>query len=287
MAVGRSVVIPALSRLSSTLRSKHATTIGVMDDVDRTLRNIQQEFSNDIDLKSLPPEQRQPVMIARNLSKRLPHLGCRRCWLWSKFCICDQLKPVDETVALPFFEKIFVLMHHKEVGLELDTAKIIFAAFPETSRLVIGGIPSKYQASMKEMEDAISNETCVVLFPKVGAPLTTELFRNHHPTTTPNVSKFSSVIVIDGTWEQARRLHCRYIPDTIQNVQLDLDNRLDDEGRQLRHHPIPVREIATCHALQLLAEDLGISSLPLREYQTLSKAAILAHRAACHSVAKK
>jgi hypothetical protein len=201
----------------------------------------------------------------------------------------------DETVTMPlFFRKIFVLMHHHEVGLSLDTAKIILAAFPETSRLVVGGIPSHFQDSMKEMEEAIADGTCVVLYPQDGAPLATELFmapamsgHDDRDTTTSttrpaDLSKYPHLIVIDGTWEQARRLHGKYIPATTQHVRLNLssndkntkmNNKLDDIGRQLRRHPIPWREIATSHALQLLAEDLGLI-LPLREYQVLATAAV-------------
>jgi DTW domain-containing protein YfiP len=279
------VVTSFSSVLFDTMRLKHAAVargVGILDHVERTLRNVASSIDhNSTDhIKELPLHQREPVSIARNLSKRLPHVGCQRCWLRPAHCICHQLQPAE---TLPF-EKIFVLMHHNEVGLALDTAKIIFATFPETSRLVVGGIPSQYQASMNEMEEAIADETCVVLFPKDGAPLVSELFMSHKNDTTTtttqpaDVSNYPNLIVIDGTWEQARRLHAKYIPVTTQHVQLNLvDNKLDEEGRQLRPHPIPIREIATVHALQLLAEDLGLL-LPLREYHRLAKAALRAQQ---------
>ena len=108
-------------------------------------------------------------------------------------------------------------------------------------------------------------------------------------TTTTSTQETFDLIVLDGTWEQARRLYKRYIPPdggdgdgdggprrvqlspeslrTFDGKQNDDDNNdnnddadnNDDQaftGRQLRRHPIAAREIATAHALQLLLQDI-------------------------------
>ena len=43
--------------------------------------------------------------------------------------------------------RIYVYMHHKEVLLAVDTAKIILAAFPAAARLVIAGLSAQIMTS--------------------------------------------------------------------------------------------------------------------------------------------
>ena len=48
--------------------------------------------------------------------------------------------------------RIFVLTHHKEIGMFVDTAKLIAMAYPQQTRLVVAGLPARYQAAMKELQ---------------------------------------------------------------------------------------------------------------------------------------
>ena len=93
------------------------------------------------------------------------------------------------------------------------------------------------------------------------------------------------VIVLDGTWEQARKLYRRYVPDEASGgpyrIQLELEvlekivtgvpgssNGEEDggnsyasasdtgTGRQLRRHPVLWREIGTTAATGSLLQDM-------------------------------
>ena len=85
------------------------------------------------------------------------------------------------------------------------------------------------------------------------------------------------MIVIDGTWEQARKLYKRYIPAGPRRVKLTqsaLDTIVSSResgqytGRQLRRHPESWREIGTLAATRLLLTDMeGQSWNVLAEYQ--------------------
>ena len=64
----------------------------------------------------------------------------RRCWLQRAHCVCESCKPLDGLG--PAVRRIYVYMHHKEVLLAVDTAKLILAAYPE-ARLVIAGLSAQ------------------------------------------------------------------------------------------------------------------------------------------------
>jgi DTW domain-containing protein YfiP len=156
-------------------------------------------------------------------------------------------------------------MHHKEICLAVDTAKLILAAFPETCRLVVGGIGSEYQDSMKELEEAASDNHCLVLFPTEEAEPFEALQKSLSDNGAAKLSGKWDVIVIDGTWTQAQKLCNRYIPSEQEGgpcrVRLrdEAKGKLSDsngDGHQLRRHPVKWREISTLEATRLLLGDM-------------------------------
>lgn len=225
--------------------------------------------------------------MVRHLNERLQALStnkdCRRCWLQQAHCICHCIEPLPIPTCI---RTIYLLTHHKEIGLAVDTAKLILAAFADSCRLVVGGIPSEYQDSMNEMMHSLTDESIptLVLFPAEGALTLEALWCSPH-LWSPNMAQTNNsqetmvstrtfdLIVLDGTWEQARRMYNRYIlPHNVTSVQLSLESldslntafcthsadtpRSLSSQRQLRRHPVPIREIATAHALQLLLQDI-------------------------------
>jgi DTW domain-containing protein YfiP len=171
-------------------------------------------------------------------------------------------------------------MHHKEVCLTVDTAKLIFLAFPSTSRMVVAGIGPEYQTSMEEFLHATREDHCLVLFPDDDAK-TYKSIVAEEPYSTDERRK--SLIVIDGTWEQARKLYKRYIaphegPRPVQLTEEALQTLTTEEegGRQLRRHPQLFREISTLAALRLFLRDVDPNHeacTKLTHYQKLADAA--------------
>lgn len=165
------------------------------------------------------------------------------------------------------------------------------SSFPQNVQLVVGGIPREFQPAMGEMLDIVSlakastchdvlegNGTkCLILFPTADAVTFSdimdsvtakmkEISRKGVEPTTMTIREMDhgwNVIVIDGTWSQARKLHAKYLPEEstgmLFRVQLSSDavEKLDGfnsvqsihdkndngvgAGFQLRRHPIKVR----------------------------------------------
>lgn len=209
--------------------------------------------------------------------------------------------------------------HHKEIGLTVDTAKLIMAAFPKTTRLVVSGINREYQPTMDEMLHAVSDATmsmnrCLILFPTDDALTFDEIMNDlrtkemnilkeeeedndsvvdphaaihDNKTNDDDIDKGWDVVVIDGTWSQARKMHAKYLQEStggcLYRVQLSdeavqaLDRGHDDnatrsanvqKGHQLRRHPIKWREISTLEATRLLLNDMHTTNGEFEEQST-------------------
>lgn len=238
-------------------------------------------------IESLPPTERESFCVVRHLYRSIQAMKskhkCLRCWMpYHKFCTCSQICDVEHLLSsynTKLVQRIFLLTHHKEFGLAVDTSKIIMAAFPESTRLVIAGIPGTFQESMNEFMQVVQNENTLVLFPSPNSKTLADIFANQHPlqqreqevARSSEISPVYDVILIDGTWKQAQQMYSRYIPDSspaprIRLSETDLQPMLVSSsaatagtttmGRQLRPHPQPLREIATVHALQLFLQDM-------------------------------
>jgi len=257
-----------------------------------------------------PPSSREAVGVAMRLKERLLAFrkdearNCPRCWLQRAHCVCRHCPVLSasgtikegttttDTASSPLFataprvDKMFLVMHHKEICLTVDTAKLLMASMPRQVHLVVSGIGPEFQPTAKDLHDAVqglgaakaaATDAVWALFPSPTARTASELLsgplgnENDEGDDGSHYNRWDrsiSLIVFDGTWEQARRMYKRYIPvereetdDTTSSVQRV---RLSDkslativgDGRQLRRHPLLWREISTVSAVRLLFQDL-------------------------------
>lgn len=275
-------------RLSST--SSNDEDYVFLRQVETTVENVMQKY-NGTDILNLPPSEREPLGVARQLQNRISALkrnnDCPRCWLQRAHCVCSKCQSLEVNNKQPIssINRLFLVMHHKEIGLAVDTAKLLLCAFPQTCRLVVGGIPAKYQASMHELQQTLVDraDQCLVLFP------------TDHSVTYPDLmEKIGEVpdggwdlIVIDGTWVQARKLFSRYIAPqksirTVQLTDLDVEGLADGSknefhsGHQIRRHPVKWRQVSTLEATRLFLGDMMISNeclTSLSDYQQVGNLA--------------
>ena len=286
---------------------------------------------DDDNILSLPRHEREAAGIARHLMTRMEALrrspDCPRCWMQRKHCICSHCPPVSSLLSSSSssssssvvsdnhnnnkwpWRRIFLILHHKEIGLKVDTAKLILAAFPKECRLVVAGIGPEYQDTMAELLQALNepqepepqqqqqddtttwNNRCLLLFPDEKAVTYEEFVQErsngldkdtiHQQYQHSNTTAWNAVdttvepwdlIVLDGTWAQARKFQQRYFAELAhppRPVQLSVDavQALNNEaavpgaeivvGHQLRRHSIPWRQIGTFEATRLFLSDVS------------------------------
>ncbi|KAK3250517.1 hypothetical protein CYMTET_40108 [Cymbomonas tetramitiformis] len=174
------------------------------------------------DIRAYPPKQRATVQTARKLARKLSYLHggtCERCWLQGPQCICQQVLP------LPFRHRLWIYTHHDEVLLAADTCKLLLAAYPGKARLIVGDLP-KHEEELFQVLQRRGNKA-FVLFPAENASSfaklaglssaadgSSEIGVTSHPLsstreTEDEVPEEWDIVVLDGTWEQARRLNSR------------------------------------------------------------------------------
>jgi DTW domain-containing protein YfiP len=91
---------------------------------------------------------------------------------------------------------------------------------------------------------------------------------NNNDNNNDNDDDAYDLIVLDGTWAQARKFHSRYFPpdnsspsSSLQRVKLSeasvelLHNGSTESGHQLRRHEIPWRQVGTFEAFRLFLRD--------------------------------
>ena len=181
----------------------------------------------------------------------------------------------------------------------VDTAKLLLNAMPSRARLVVSGISEEYQDSAKELLEALQQKErkCIVLFPTDNAKTFLEFDamnrdrntvrdsvcnEDHNAKISDKEEKYD-VIVMDGTWQQARKIHQRYIPseeeggpqrvclsqeslDILGSIGTDMTEshlvngtQKGGNGRQLRRHPIKWKEVSTLEATRLLFRDMMVA----------------------------
>ena len=121
---------------------------------------------------------------------------------------------------------------------------------------------------------------CLILFPTDDSSTFEEIkedMRSKAAHDIDDIDEGWDVIVIDGTWSQARKMYTKYLKEYnggyLYRVQLSdtavkalddigssssaSDDTIDtSKGHQLRRHPIQWRAIATLEATRLLLDDM-------------------------------
>mmetsp|Transcript_48378 Transcript_48378/g.94532 ORF Transcript_48378/g.94532 Transcript_48378/m.94532 type:complete len:348 (+) Transcript_48378:80-1123(+) len=280
------------------------STTDFLSQIDVTVQRVIEKYgeSQIINVLDLPPQEREVLGIAHHLKERLQTLrknnNCPRCWLQEVNCFCKHCPPV-ESLGQSNLNRLFLLMHHKEIGMAVDTAKLILTSYPNTCRLVVAGVGSEFQESMAEMEAALMQRKCLVLFPDETARTFEDIENEMRIAKAEYTGVEDSevgwdVIVIDGTWQQARRMQKRYFPveggprrvklskEALVILDQDTVNGEANAGHQLRKHSMTWRKVGTFEAtrlflMDLLAQEYGDSRdapwIRMESYQQIANSA--------------
>jgi DTW domain-containing protein YfiP len=154
-------------------------------------------------------------------------------------CVCEKLEALrgDSTMGVD----VVVLMNHKELFRASNTAKVIEKVLG--ARIYIDGNDEDWNELMNLIEHRISDT--VILFPSDVAMTWDQL---------PCPTSKKLIIVLDGTWGQARRLNQK-LPPSIPRVKI-LPTTL---SRFLCRRQTQADRVCTAEALALLMTDIGLA----------------------------
>jgi DTW domain-containing protein len=163
---------------------------------------------------------------------------CDACMLKQHICVCAKL---SELITVSSTVDVAILMNHREQYRASNTAKIIHQVLG--ARIYIDGVDRDMEDLVLLIEERKSN--AVVLFPSEDSstwPTVNEQTKGKKPL----------VIVLDGTWRQARRLN-KKIPECISRVKITPQTL----SQFLCRRQTQADRVCTVEALALLMTETG------------------------------
>lgn len=194
---------------------------------------------------------------------------CQRCWLPNYTCICGAGEALKADAIAAFPHRILVYMHVKEMGRGSNTGALAPLALGTDKSEVFIAEVREQEERLDAILEATDPATVVVLFPSDESITTDELKSSSadhirqgltvcakRPFTSPRISHVHAgasargvsfrgcgssqkwifsclqIIIVDGTWRQARRLARRF-PASVRHVRLTDETLAIHEGRDL------------------------------------------------------
>ncbi len=143
---------------------------------------------------------------------------CPRCFLRKDWCICSEI-PTIKTKT-----RYIIVRHHKEIMRSSNTGRLAALALQNHELLTYGQRDEPLDPSLFEREDIW------LLFPKQkdGEVLEDD---GPYPTLPPK-----HIVVLDGTWRQARRMAKRIPPlNSIPKIMIPTPTTFPERLRKAPH----------------------------------------------------
>ena len=209
---------------------------------------------------------------------------CTQCWHDVHQCIC----PAETSeVAKLFPHRIILYMHVKEFGRASNTGSLCQVAFPGSTKVYVAAVPEHEEELAVELERRPAHT--IVLYPSPGsisvltflerlilreggAPAIPALPLSNpshapapghplHPLLAMASHTPLTIVLIDGTWGQARRL-AKKLPTNLTRVKLQMadDDTFDAAySSPLRQQPAAGR-LCSLSAFALLTRELLVDA---------------------------
>ncbi|KAF4692525.1 hypothetical protein FOZ60_013195 [Perkinsus olseni] len=217
-------------------------------------------------LGNLPREEREKVGVAITTATSklmIEHSHrCMECAMKKKLCVCDELRsmrPTGEERRYLNFD-IAVYMHAKERYRASNTGKVLEKLYD--AKIYVDSV----EEDMIALQEAIDarKSRCCVLFPSNDSKTVEELRSEsvlYRPSDPAVEGERVLIILVDGTWKQAKRLQkridrsvprIRLMPTTLSRFMCRTQSQAD--------------RVCTVEAAALLMSEMGY---PAEEYRLL------------------
>eukprot|EP00933_Yihiella_yeosuensis_P052110 TRINITY_DN5010_c1_g2_i1.p1 TRINITY_DN5010_c1_g2~~TRINITY_DN5010_c1_g2_i1.p1 ORF type:complete len:334 (+),score=65.94 TRINITY_DN5010_c1_g2_i1:59-1060(+) len=210
-------------------------------------------------LQDVPPQEREKRIAelrASCIAAELRSEGkCEKCMMQFEFCICASIAKLREKITTTSNVRFVVWMHHKERRRASNTGKLLELVLPDSSVVMTHGVRSD-EEKLRAMAEECGGRI-VVLFPSADAvpaavALGVDATCNGNPDKVVEIPP-TVVVLIDGTWNQAQRMHKHFedLPHAVvspSSLSQFHWRRQSQEGR-----------ISTVEAAALLLEEVGLA----------------------------
>eukprot|EP00439_Symbiodinium_sp_Y106_P004121 s6092_g1.t1 len=210
----------------------------------------------------LPPEQRAEALAelrAASLDLEMQAEGkCSNCMMQLEFCICKGMQAIRQNMLNHGTRSrlhFVVWIHHKERRRASNTGKILHLLLPESTDILIQGV-ARDEARLAELLE----RDAFVVYPSEDAKLVSEAVSLPSPAAAACSALEAEpppvAILIDGTWNQAQRMHKRF--QSLKHVKLLPSAKSNFHWRRQSQEG----RISTIEAAALLLENLETPGQP-------------------------
>jgi DTW domain-containing protein YfiP len=197
----------------------------------------------------LPEDDRNNLLSEKIISFKLKdlidHAKCGHCWLLKQSCLCSAEK---EKIHTDMEHEFLFYMHAKEFGRGSNTAVVVIDTFPRNSKIFIAGIKKDEGQLQRIIEEQKGN--IFVLTPSPQSVFLSEIKANRDLVVPSQKFTF---IVLDGTWDQTKRLARNEVLKDIPHLKLDCAGNTMSTLRKQSNYG----RVTTAEAVMLLLDELG------------------------------
>jgi len=185
-------------------------------------------------------------IISSKLQELIDNNKCKNCWLLSRCCACI---PDNEKIETEMKNQFLFYMHPKEFGRGSNTAVIVLDCFPRNSKIFIAGIKKDEDQLRMIIEEQKGNIFVLTPSPK---SLYFHEIKQKSDLAIPQDQKYT-FIVLDGTWDQTKRLAKSEILKDIPHLKLGCAGGTMSTLRKQTNYG----RVTTAEAVMLLLEEMG------------------------------
>jgi DTW domain-containing protein YfiP len=206
-------------------------------------------------LQAIPPAERESFAAQHLFKIRSQQFGivlCGLCWLSIPECICRSANPISS-----FPHRLVVIVHPEEFARSSNTGALPqVCMLPQNITVLVRGVP-EHDA---EIASLCKEPYTFVLFPGQGARTFAEFVKSVTPQSQTEQSQTDpceityNIIIVDGTWTQAKKLE-RSIPLDVPRICLaSLESLPEELKRPMREHSDSSKVCTLAATIQLLSE---------------------------------
>ena len=205
------------------------------------------------EVMAAPPEERERIMVKRRMELLAARSDrqqlCPKCSLMKSdllnTCVCDALGAIKLTRLPGRVDsfKFIVHMHVKERFRSSNSGKVIEQLYD--APVYLDSVPEDMVKMTKEIKDT-GEENVFVLFPSEDAITVREAREKGMFLKCP------TIIIVDGTWGQARRLN-KNIPENVTRIKIEPSSLSKFACRTQTQSD----RVCTVEAASILLEEMG------------------------------
>lgn len=201
-----------------------------------------------IDLQAIEPKDRYKALVENQIAKRDKFMTSRNrcigCALLNDFCVCTKLDALKVPDA-PF--DVAVIMNQKEMYRSSNTVKVIERVL--NARVLVDGVEN----DKIDFENILNKrKNILVLFPSEDSVEWPDFTSSQKSSASTVSEEKLLILIVDGTWRQARRLNLR-IPADVPRVKITPTTL----SKFLCRRQAREDRVCTIEALSLLLQDMG------------------------------